>query len=232
MRAPHSTSLGLVTSSLAILFSTFVAASGAAHAEVTAVESEPSILEPPLPRQGYFFDLGVYGLAFAPVEDGDSYGIWPGQAFAFRAGQMVTRQFGLALAIELGGASGEGGGRDQTGFMAGLAIEAQYVFLDRLALFGGVGVGFVQLDYDQLQPDEEETTRGVGGSYFAAGISYAFFPYKNDTSGGLSIGPSLRVRHVPGEDTRATAILLGVDFTWWTGLPKNQLDLPLDEAFD
>jgi hypothetical protein len=38
-------------------------------------------------------------------------------------------------------------------------------------------------------------------------------------------------RLVPGDDMDAVIATFGLEFTYWTGLPKDQLDLPLDQAY-
>jgi len=55
------------------------------------------LLEPPRPRQGYYFGLG-YGFALNKNwENHESWGVWAGTEIKFRFGQMVTRRFGLGL---------------------------------------------------------------------------------------------------------------------------------------
>lgn len=198
-----------------------------------ATELEEVVLEPPSPRQGYYLSLGLHGFSALNWDEGDALGPWFGFGNAIRVGQMFTRRLGLGLGIDSGNAAGEGDGRDQKAAMSGLSLEGQLLLADRLALHGGLGVGFSQVTFDKLAPREDEELRGAAGAYFLFGATYDFFPYrKKSGSGGLAVSPGVRVRYIPGDDAHAIGIFFGVDVSIWTGLPKNQLDLPPDKAFD
>ena len=43
--------------------------------------------------------------------------------------------------------------------------------------------------------------------------------------------PGIRVRAVPSDTIDAFAVLAGVELSWWSGLPRNQLALPDAEAY-
>ncbi|MDR7423226.1 MAG: hypothetical protein QN159_12275 [Armatimonadota bacterium] len=221
-------SIGVLVTALT---ATALALAGTVAERAQASEPAEVVLDPPLPRQGYYVSLQLFQMAGHAWEKGDALGVWPGGGYGLRLGQMVTRRLGLGLLIDFAGARGEGLGRQQTAAYSGLSIEGQYVLWDRLALLGGTGIGIVQLSYDRLMPDEPNDLRGAFGMYLLAGASYEFFPYRRALSGGLGLAPALRVRFLPGETASALAVFLGVDVTWWTGLPRNQLDLPPDKAF-
>lgn len=38
--------------------------------------------------------------------------------------------------------------------------------------------------------------------------------------------------YLPGDAFQGYVAAFTLDFNWWTGLEKNRLDLPIDEAFD
>ena len=63
------------------------------------------------------------------------------------------------------------------------------------------------------------------------GLSYDWFPFKRRLTGGFAVTPMVQARLIPGDDVKGMVFLFGVDLTWWTGLPNNQLDLPAAEAF-
>jgi len=182
-------------------------------------------LEPPRPRQGYYVSLGLHGMTSQVSEKGESLGPWTGFGGTFRFGQLVTRRFGLGLSVEDGRTSGEG----QKASIGALGLEASWELIRNLAVRGGVGIGFVNL-HNPKDPDESPT-RGVTGSWYSLGVAYDFFPSKKRLTGGPSITPTVQARFVPGGDTSAFVAYFGVELGWWTGLPKNQLELPESEAY-
>lgn len=182
-------------------------------------------IEPPRHRQGYYASLGVYGVGTEAHENGAWLGPWVGAGGGVRVGQLVTRRFGLGLAVEYGAAKGEG----QKATVFGLGAEASFALVGNLALRGGVGIGLVRL-HDPGDPFES-STRGVTGSWFAGGVSYDWFFKKKRLSGGFALTPSVQLRHIPGSDTYGFFTLVGVEVTYWTGLPRAQLELPPSEAW-
>ena len=182
-------------------------------------------VEPPRQRQGYYMSLGIYAAATQSYEKGNTLGPWAGYGTALRIGQLVTRRFSLGLGIETLATKGDG----QTATASALAIEAGFALVGNLAVRGNVGVGFLQLK----NPNDptESSTRGAGGSWFGLGIAYDKFVGQKHLTGGLALTPVLEARFVPGTDTKGFIAFLGVDLTYWTGLPLNQLALPPSEAW-
>ena len=190
-----------------------------------AAPAAAQLLEPPRPRQGYYISLGVFGLGAETREKGVWLGPWPGVAGAVRVGQLVTRRFALGMTLEVGRAWGDG----QTATIIGFGPEASFAVAGNLALRGGVGLGVMQL-HDPTDPFESGT-RGVTGARFALGASYDIFLTRKNRTGGVAITPSVQLRLVPGSDTNGLYALVGVEVTYWLGLPRNQLDLPPEEAW-
>ena len=183
-------------------------------------------LEPPRRRQGYYLGFGFGTGAAQTWDDGERLDAGPGSKFALRMGQLLTQRFGLGLAIETGGASIK---KDKTtvGFF-GMAVEGQAVLATNLALHGTVGFGVIEIKSDE-GPDKK--LRGSYGTQYGLGLSYDWFPRVNDSSGGLAITPTFDVRFLPESSATSVAGFLGVELGWWTGLPKNQLELPDNEAY-
>jgi hypothetical protein len=190
-----------------------------------AARAQAMDLEPPRSRQGYYLSLGLYGAATQAFENGDSLGPWFGSGLALRAGQLVTRRFSLGIAIETAATSGGG----QKGSSTALALEAGFVVAGNLALRGGGGVGFLQLK--NPKDPTESSTRGAGGSYFGVGASYDLFIGRKRLTGGWALTPVVEARYIPGNNTTGLIMFAGVELTYWTGLPLNQLDLPPSEAW-
>ncbi len=99
----------------------------------------------------------------------------------------------------------------------------------RLAMNGGLALGVLQLHDDRV---ENEELRGAFGAEYSLGASYDFFPYKRKLSGGLGLAPIVQVRFLPGDEATSISVLAGLHVSWWTGLPRNQLDLPPGEGYE
>ena len=191
----------------------------------TARPARAQTLEMPRHRQGYYISLGFASGAGHFWENGDSVGTYVGGNYNIRLGQLLTRRLGLGLQIDLGA-----GKKDQeSAALSGLGLEGHVALVANLALHAGVGLGVVQLVDERV---ENEELRGSYASMYMLGLSYAFFPFTDaGKSGGFSVTPVLQVRGLPDDAASAIAAVLGVEIGWWSGLPKNQLDLPESEAY-
>lgn len=193
-----------------------------------AQEADPEevVLVPPAARQGYFVSLGgQYSLHFNDHQDEDSLGLLPGSMGVLHVGEMLTERFGFGLRVHAGQAS------DDTwdSVFLGVLVDAQLVLFDHLALYVGAGVGSLRATDTS---DDEAPLRAVGGGYYLAGVSYDFFPFhEQGESGGLAVTPSAQVMYLPGDSFHSTLVTFGLSFTWWSGLEKNMLELPHEEAY-
>jgi hypothetical protein len=215
MRPSRSRLVGLVVAAtLTVGVGVGISIGDGAHAQV---------LEPPRPRQGYYFAVGYHLALNHNWEDGESWGLWRGADLTVRFGQLLTRRFGLGLAIHSGGTSGQ----NQKAAFGGLAVEGHWELARNLSLLGGVGLDIVSLS---SQTGGDKTTRGTVGSGYVIGLGYDWFPGHRQ-SGGWAVSPLVEARFVPGNTATAFIGTVGVQLSYWTGLPRNQLDLPPDEAF-
>jgi hypothetical protein len=190
----------------------------------TAGSAGAQELEPPRHRQGFYIAAGLGSGAAKNWDNGDALPIARTGKFDLRAGQLITRRFGLGLNIEFGG--GKRG--TVTSSLFGLGFEGQAGLVGNLALRASVGLAVLQIK-DSAIVDKRQ--HGVYGAQYGVGLSYDWFPSHNNHSGGLAITPSLQLRSLP-EGTAATlSTFLVFDLTWWTGLPSNQLELPESEAY-
>ena len=211
---------------LAKLIIAVAVAVGAVSAARPARADAPQaiVLELPRHRQGYSLAIGNYALLTQTWDDGDSLGTWVGSGLSIRMGQMMTKRFGLGLEIDFGGSANG----PEKASVFGLSMAAQWELLRNFAVHGGVGLGVLQLT-DDRDPDAE--LRGAVGSGYFLGLSYDWFPFKRRLTGGFAVTPMVQARLIPGDEIKGMVFLFGVDLTWWTGLPNNQLDLPPAEAF-
>ena len=180
-------------------------------------------LETPDGRQGYFLVVGPEFTLTKVWMDDEKYGIWPGYDFGLHFGQMITRHFGLGLLVHNGAAKGNG----QTAGTFGLGLEAQVEVARRLAIHGAAGVETIQVRADD---GSDKSLRGTAGAGYTLGVSYSWF-LTHRLSGGWALTPRIDLRYVPGSTSSGLTTVLGIQIAWWTGLPRNQLELPASEAY-
>ena len=182
-------------------------------------------LEPPRPRQGYYVAAGLLGSVQHITDDGDRLGFWPGPAFSLRLGQLLTRRYGLGFQLDLAGGS-KGG---ETSSAIGLGVGGQMVLVGNLALHAVLGLGVVSATRTD---GNEEELRGAYGAAYTLGLSWDFIPRDCAQSGGWALTPLVLARAVPGDPLTAWSGMLGMEVTWWSGLPRNQQEIPLERAFE
>jgi len=180
-------------------------------------------LEAPRHRQGYFVALGAHSTVNHYREDGDGLGTQVGGGGSLRIGQLLTRRLGLGLAFDVVNASGN----NQSIRVIGIGVTGQVELARNLALHGGLGMGIVMLS----SPDDDEgELRGLYGAAYTVGLTYDWF-LGSRRSGGWAVTPGAQLRWVPDEIDDSYSMILGVELTYWSGLPRGQLDLPNDEAY-
>lgn len=200
-------------------------------AAATAALTNPSaaraqdLTEPPQRRQGYYLAAG-YGMGASQAwNDDDELGVWPTSHLSFRGGQLLTRRLGLGLAIDFDGAMKD----PITRSVFGVAVEGQVGLGANFALRASVGFGALQIiEEDKIR--DKKTLTGTYSTQYGLGVSYDWFP-SNQRSGGFAVTPSLSVRAIPGLSSGNIGGFFGVELSYWTGLPRNQLQLPESEAY-
>ncbi len=179
----------------------------------------------PGPRQGYWIGVGYGGIANLNFQtEGPDTKTLVGSGGHLRIGQMITEWFGMGL--QFGGGAAEND-RFDTSF-GGVMLDAQLVVVDHLAVHAGVGAGGLAAT-DHV--DEDAGLLGTGGGFYMAGLSYDWFPFWDEGSGGLSLSPQAQVQYLPGNLFEAYVFVVSLDIIWWTGLEKNKLELDIDEAY-
>ena len=181
--------------------------------------AEAQTLEAPRARQGYYVSVGLSGEAQASDDDGKSKTL-VGSGFGIGLGQMLTPCFGLGIRIDTGSAKADG----VNGSGGGLALEGQWNLWKQLSLHAGFGFGFTSLEDTKALEDE---TSGGYGALVTLAATYDFF-FTSRLTGGWAVTPQLLVRALDGGDVDAVWFGLGVQLSWWSGRPRNEL--VLDEA--
>ncbi len=202
-------------------------------ATAAAQDAQVELLAPKA-RQGYYVGGGPRALSLV-VDDEDigSLGGMLGFGFAFRFGQKVNEWLGLGLVLSGGGA----GNTDWSVGGGGLTLEAQVQpWLDtNLAFRLGIGVAGFAVSRVESAEETDDDPEGTVGSIYTLGASYEVYPWYEPgayDSGGLAFSFFVEGQFSPGlGGVTSVGAVLGVEFTWWSGLSRNKLDLPVDAAF-
>jgi hypothetical protein len=176
-------------------------------------------LEEPRARQGYWIGVGLVGVASHLNEEGRNRGFYTGSGFTLRIGELLTKRLGLGLLVEMGGIKK---GSDK-GSVGGLTLEGSSTLWRGLSARTGLGVGFVMVTD---QNSQDKSLRGGAGSYFLAGTSYDFFPWRKRLTGGWAVTPTVDFRVMPDGNIHAYTVFAGLQVVWWSGLPRQMLILP------
>lgn len=189
-------------------------------------------LTAPEARQGYYLAAGARSTVSTARDDEiGSLGAGGGGEGVLRVGQMVTPRLGLGVAV--GGGAARSSEWDRVG--GGLSIEGQIApvaGLD-LAVRAGVGLGVRSLTRRDEMAETDDDPTGIFGSLYTAGVSYDWFVSRRDAagSGGLAVTLAAEARVLAGSDIVDAGMLVGLELTYWGGLRRNQLALPVAEAF-
>ena len=183
-------------------------------------------LEPPGPDQGYYTSLGLNFGVFHVIDDNDPLPNLNGQTLAFRLGQSVNSWMSLGILLEAGGMTGEAE-REGSIFLFGIDWGLRLYRPLFLQLSAAIGVNQVS------EPVDSDNDAAAFGAVGTIALGYAFHPfYDEGETGSWELSPIVQFKTLQpfGED----AVFfggLGVEIRYWAGLPKNQLDLDLEDAF-
>ena len=202
-------------------------------AKAAAQDAQVELLEPRA-RQGYYFGGGPRALSMV-VDDETIGGLggMVGFGVSVRFGQKVNEWLGLGLAIGFGGA----GNSDWTTGGGGLTLELQVQPWQQTDLAFRLGIGVAGMSIERVDSAQEtdDDPSGTIGSVYTIGASYELFPWyeaKKYESGGLAFSFFVEGQFNPGlGGVTSVGAIVGVEFTWWSGLNRNKLDLPVDAAF-
>lgn len=191
-----------------------------------AGDEAESLLEKPAPRQGYYFSLGAHAaLAGHDARDVGWMGPWPALGGAFRTGQAILPWLDVGIGFGAAGSFDDG----YVAALYRLSIEAQIRPIDHLfvRIYGGFGA----TDVSRRMKGLDKIVGRVGGTYGAA-LGWEFYPGRDPKrSGGFAVAPYAWFEASPDPGFATLMGGIGIEITWWTGLEKNALVLPDDEAF-
>lgn len=199
-----------------------------APADATAEDAPavPSVhLEDPEPSQGHFIAVGFHGVgAMAFDQNRGTRSPTFGKGYTLRVGEALTDWLDLSLAFAFGSTSGD---VDDTLSFGRFGLTTQWYLTERLFIQAGFGATNGQ----GKDPEDHKLSRGRYGDVYLTGIGTNLYISDNNQSGGWVLTPVLTAEVGPDSKFTSTALWLGVELSWWTGLDRDKLNLPLDKAY-
>lgn len=192
-----------------------------------AADAKPQVvLELPKPNQGHYLALGLYTLGAMAFDDGRSTR-QPSVGFGFglRLGESLTDWLDLGLALAIGSTQGR---EEDTLSLGRLTIHSQWYVSHRWFIQAGFGATSGQ----GADPDDRERNRGRYGDVYIAGVGANLYLSDAARSGGWVLAPVLTFEAGPDREFTTTAVWLGLEVSWWSGLSRDKLELPVGEAYE
>jgi hypothetical protein len=197
----------------------------------TAPEDAPGAkprleLSLPKPNQGHYVALGLYTLgAMAFDDDRGTRQPTFGTGFGLRLGEAVTDWLDLGLAFAIGSTQGN---EEDALSLGRFTIHSQWYVSRRWFLQAGFGATNGQ----GSDPDDLDRNRGRYGDVYIAGLGANLYLSDAARSGGWVLSPAVTIEVGPDRDFTTTALWLGLEVSWWSGLSRDKLELPLGEAYE
>jgi hypothetical protein len=196
-------------------------AAGAAAQDLTEPEA----------RQGYYLAAGARSsVSVADDDDVGSLGAGGGGEAVIRIGQMLTPRFGVGLSVAGGIARSSEWNRRG----GGVVVEGQIKPLAGvdLAVRGGIGLGIRAVSRRDAAAETDDDPSGIFGSLYSLGVSHDWFVTRGRRgSGGLAITAAADATALAGDGIVDLGMVVGVELTYWAGLPESQLALPVAEGY-
>jgi hypothetical protein len=198
-----------------------------ATAPEKAADVKPRLeLELPKPNQGHYLALGLYSLgAMAFDDDRGTRKPSFGTGFSLRLGEALTDWLDLGIAFALGSTQGN---QEDALSLGRFTIHSQWYVSTRWFIQAGLGVTHGQ----GADPDDLERKRGRYGDVYLTGLGANLYLSDAARSGGWVLSPVLTVEVGPDPSFTTTALWLGLEVSWWSGLSRDKLELPVGEAYE
>ncbi len=179
----------------------------------------------PKPSQGHMIALGVHGVG-AMASDDDRGRRKPtfGLGYSLRFGEAVTDWLDLSLSIAFSSTNGEAADKFSFGR---LAVQSHWYFHERWFVQAGFGATTAQ----GADPEDLDRVRGRYGAVYLTGLGTNLYLSDSHQSGGWVVSPTATLEVGPHEQFTTAALWLGLEFSWWSGLSKDKLELPVSEAY-
>ena len=179
----------------------------------------------PQPRQGYYISLGAHGMLNGNTDNDDTWhGPWGGPGGELRFGESITPWLDLGLNMGVSFGFSE----KYLGTVGHVALDAQFRPVDPFFLRLSLGFGFTDVT---RRISGIAAIDGSIGAFYQLAAGYDFFPFYKKGSGGFAVTPVVGFAAVPGELLTSLLGYVGIELSFWTGLTKDKLNLPDEEAF-
>jgi hypothetical protein len=183
-------------------------------------------LELPKPNQGHYLAVALYTLgAMAFDDDRGTRQPTFGTGFSLRLGEAVTDWLDLGLAFAVGSTLGE---KEDTLSLGRFTVHSQWYVSRRWFLQAGFGATNGQ----GADPEDLDENRGRYGDVYIAGLGTNLYLSDAGQSGGWVLSPLLTLEVGPDSTFTTTALWLGLEVSWWSGLSRDKLELPVGEAYE
>jgi len=214
------------------LLFTIVLLAGAASAQAQSDDPTTALREPG-PKQGYFIGGGLRsGVLVVGNPELEGLGAFTGVGGALRFGEMALPWLGFGGVAHAFFGSNDGFDMNYGAF----SMEAQVAPFEKLDLAARLAVGpFLQnvTRQNEALALEDDPDQGFG-AIISTGLSWDLFPfYDRDGygSGGFAVSLYADGQFLLGSDFKSGGAFLGLEIGYFFGLPKNKLQLPLEEAY-
>ena len=191
--------------------------------DASTLRMRKTVLQKPEPRQGHYVALGLH-FTGARVNDSGRGVRGPtfGEGYSLRLGERITPWLDLGIAF----AYGRTYGREAWSY-GRLTVHGQ--FYPQKHTFVHTGFGFGAAGGTDLE--DPDFDRGRFGDVYTAGVGYNHYLSPDDQSGGWVVTPVLSGEYHRDNLFPSTALWFGLEISYWTGIPKRQLDLDIERAY-
>ncbi len=202
-----------------------VLASSPALAQEQAQEPpKERVLVKPSPRLGHYIALGGHFIGgVIDDEDRELRGPAMGWGLSLRLGERMTNWLDLGIRFSYARMGG-----DDPWTFGHLMITSQLYVHEQLFAHVGVGAG----SSGGKDPDDRGLSRGSYSAAYTAGLGYNLYLSDADRNGGFITTPTVTLEYHPDSEFANVAVMLGIEISYWGGVSRNQLDLPIEEAFE
>jgi hypothetical protein len=161
-------------------------------------------------------------MATANDAERGSRGLSSGPNFTLRLGEAITDWLDLGLGFSLGFTGG-----DEPIVLGRITALARWYPAKQLFVHTAFGFGFAG-GPDPLYPEYD---RFRYGDVYVLGVGRHFYLSNSTKSGGVILTPTLTGELGPSKEFMTAAVWGGLEFSLWSGLRKDKLKLPLNDAY-
>jgi hypothetical protein len=197
-----------------------------APAADAAAPGEETALVLPRPNQGLFIGAAVLSAgAFGFDAARPDRKLTSGVAGSLLLGGSVTDWLDLGVGMAYGETFGAEDKRLKFGRMT---LHSQWYLNPRWFARLDLGAGSVA----GQDPNDARYDRGGYGEVYSVGVGHNLYLSPATQSGGFVLSPVLGVDVTPSDGLTAVVGWFGLELSYWTGLSRDKLRLPVDRAYE